>query len=178
MARIAVIEDDESIRSLIEIALSSQYEVAAFESAEQFLKEVPHYRYFDLLVLDIMLPGMNGIDLMKQVRSKEQGNDPAILLLSAKDREIDKIIGLDGGADDYMTKPFGVMELMARIRNLLKRMKRQNVYENARLKVEQETRSVYLDQQLIELTYKEFELLWFSPAGRTARGIAESDLGL
>ena len=166
MARIAVIEDDESIRSLIEIALSSQYEVAAFESAEQFLKEVPHYRYFDLLVLDIMLPGMNGIDLMKQVRSKEQGNDTAILLLSAKDREIDKIIGLDGGADDYMTKPFGVMELMARIRNLLKRMKRQNVYENARLKVEQETRSVYLDQQLIELTYKEFELLWFLISNR------------
>lgn len=166
MARITVIEDDESIRSLIEIALSSQYEVAAFESAEQFLKEVPHYRYFDLLVLDIMLPGMNGIDLMKQVRSKEQGNDTAILLLSAKDREIDKIIGLDGGADDYMTKPFGVMELMARIRNLLKRMKRQNVYENARLKVEQETRSVYLDQQLIELTYKEFELLWFLISNR------------
>lgn len=166
MSRIAVIEDDESIRSLIQIALSSQYDVEVFESAEQLLKEEKQIISFDLLVLDIMLPGMNGIDLMKHIHAKKQEYAPAILLLSAKDRELDKIIGLDAGADDYMTKPFGVMELMARIRNLLRRRKKQVIYEDYRLKVDQDTRSVSLDHQSIELTFKEFELLWFLISNR------------
>ena len=119
MQKIFVIEDDENIRNLVKIALEGYgYQVLAFETAEEALelvgKEQP-----DLAVFDLMLPGMDGLSAIRLIRNRDDEikNIP-IIVLTAKDKEYDKVVGLDGGADDYVTKPFGVLELAARIRSL------------------------------------------------------------
>lgn len=113
MQKIFVIEDDENIRNLVKVALEGYgFSVSTFETAElaldEFEKVIP-----DLALFDIMLPGMSGLEAIKILRGKEQFKMP-IIVLTAKDKEYDKVIGLDGGADDYITKPFGVLELSAR----------------------------------------------------------------
>ena len=117
--RIFVIEDDENIREIINLALvSNGYEVVQFDNAidalELMKKETP-----SLAIFDLMLPKMSGIDAIKKIR--ETNNELPILILSAKDREIDKVNGLDSGSDDYMTKPFNNMELVARVKSQLRR---------------------------------------------------------
>ena len=126
MQKIFVIEDDENIRNLVKIALEGYgYQVLAFETAEEALelvgKEQP-----DLAVFDLMLPGMDGLSAIRLIRNRDDEikNIP-IIVLTAKDKEYDKVVGLDGGADDYITKPFGVLELAARIRSLLRRSAEQ-----------------------------------------------------
>lgn len=121
MKRIYVIEDDENIRNLLKIALSGfLYEPMAFETAEAALKSIEKDRP-DMAIFDLMLPGMDGVSAIKLVRQMPAVKDIPILILTAKDKELDKVIGLDGGADDYMVKPFGILELGARIRSLLRR---------------------------------------------------------
>ena len=121
MKRIYVIEDDENIRNLLKIALSGfLYEPIAFETAEAALKSIEKDRP-DMAIFDLMLPGMDGVSAIKLVRQMPAVKDIPILILTAKDKELDKVIGLDGGADDYMVKPFGILELGARIRSLLRR---------------------------------------------------------
>lgn len=129
MQKIFVIEDDENIRNLVKIAMEGYgYQVAAFETAEEALEELEKEKP-DLAVFDLMLPGMDGLAAIRLIRERPDNlkNIP-IIVLTAKDKEYDKVVGLDGGADDYMTKPFGVLELAARIRSLLRRTtERQNV---------------------------------------------------
>ena len=119
--RVYITEDDDSIRELVTVALSAySYEVESFVSAEDCLvateKQVP-----DIFLFDIMLPGMDGVQAVKILREREETKNTPILMLTAKSAEIDKVFGLENGADDYLTKPFGIMELAARIKALLRR---------------------------------------------------------
>lgn len=123
MKKIYVIEDDENIRNLLKIALSGfSYEPVAFETAEEALQHIEEDKP-DLAIFDLMLPGMDGVSAIKLVRELPTVGNIPILILTAKDKELDKVIGLDGGADDYMVKPFGILELGARVRSLLRRAK-------------------------------------------------------
>lgn len=163
MELIYVIEDDENIRNLIKIALEGfGYRVKAFEQAEDALQKISEDKPA-LGVFDLMLPGMDGLAAIRIVRKNPVVCDMPIIILTAKDKELDKVIGLDGGADDYMTKPFGVLELAARIRlHLRKNPKKEEQTECLQagaLLVNTNTREVWYDKEPIELTFKEFELL-------------------
>lgn len=162
MERIYVIEDDESIRELLKVALEGYgYKLKAFEAAEPALIEMKEEKP-DLAVFDIMLPGMDGLDAIRQIRQDPVLKDIPVILLTAKDKELDKVAGLDVGADDYITKPFGILELAARIRSLLRRSGKPD-YEGSlskgALTVNRMTREVWVDGQQIDLTFKEYELL-------------------
>ena len=125
MERIYIIEDDENIRNLLKIALEGfGYAAEGFETAEEGLARMREEKP-DLVIFDWMLPGMDGTEAIKEVRNTEQLKYVPIMLLTAKEKELDKVVGLDCGADDYMVKPFGVLELSARIRSLLRRTKRE-----------------------------------------------------
>ena len=158
---IYVIEDDESIRELIKVSLESfSYRVEAFETAEDGLYAIGG-QLPDMALFDLMLPKMDGLGAIKELRKNPKTHDLPIIILTAKGTEIDKVMGLDGGADDYITKPFGVLELTARIRNLFKRTQK---HTEEQLSV----RDIVLDKRChevhkagakIELTLKEFDLL-------------------
>ena len=163
--RIFVVEDDDSIRMLLEVALrSSGYTVNAFPGAAEALAEMEHV-VPDAAVLDIMLDGMDGITALRLMRANARLAPVPVMMLTAKDSENDKIIGLDAGADDYMTKPFSVLELCARVRALLRRggaapaAKKGGVLKSGALRLDLGVREATLDGKELELTYKEFELL-------------------
>ncbi|MDO5601923.1 MAG: response regulator transcription factor [Oscillospiraceae bacterium] len=161
-SKIYLIEDDENIRTLLLAAMrASGFEPRAFESAPPALaamRDDPP----DAAVFDIMLEGTDGIEALRQVRA-----DPAlcglpVMMLTAKDTELDKVTGLDAGADDYMTKPFSVLELCARVRALLRRGgagQQQTVYTCGGLRLDEDLHEATLDGRTLELTLKEFELL-------------------
>ncbi|WP_286076780.1 response regulator transcription factor [Thomasclavelia cocleata] len=155
--RIFVVEDDENIREIINLALvSNGYEVVQFDNAIDALAEIDK-KAPSLAIFDLMLPKMSGIDAIKEIR--ETDSELPILILSAKDREIDKVNGLDSGSDDYMTKPFGILELQARVRSLLRRHVTSDIIRTKHLTVDKQTRLVKLDDQKLELTNKEYQLL-------------------
>lgn len=167
MNTIYIVEDDENIRNLLSVALTGfGYQTEAFETAEEALarmeEEAP-----DLAVFDWMLPGMDGTDAIKAIRSKENLSlsQLPILLLTAKDKELDKVEGLDGGADDYMVKPFGILELSARIRSLLRRTRKEEEEEKkSQIKVgtiqaDKQIREVKSGGRAVDLTKKEYDLL-------------------
>ena len=165
MELIYVIEDDDNIRDLIKIALEGfGYQVKAFETAEDALQKIGADKP-DLGVFDLMLPGMDGLAAIRIIRRNPDIRDMPIIVLTAKDKELDKVIGLDGGADDYMTKPFGVLELAARIRlQLRKRAPKEaakDVLAAGQLKMSPKTREAWFRERLLELTYKEYELLLY-----------------
>ena len=159
MARILIVEDDESIRNLIELTLMQfQYETVSFEDAEtawEYLKK----NSADMGIFDLMLPGMTGLELIEEVRKLQPD---CVIILTAKDSELDKVIGLDQGADDYMTKPFSVLELTARIRSLMRRSgtshSETHNFNEEGLNIDFDGRTVHVREQQ-DLTYKEFELL-------------------
>ncbi len=163
--RIYITEDDDSIRELVTVALSAySYEVESFVSAEDCLaaaeKQVP-----DIFLFDIMLPGMDGVQAVKILRENEQTKNTPILMLTAKSAEIDKVFGLENGADDYLTKPFGIMELAARIKALLRRSGRStsdsasDKITAGGITVNTSLREVSRDGRPIELTLKEYDML-------------------
>lgn len=163
MEKILVVEDDESIRNLIKLTLEQfQYEVQAFEDAESAWKYLQDDTA-DVGIFDLMLPGMSGLDLIAKIRKDEQLQDFPVIILTAKDSEIDKVIGLDQGADDYMTKPFSILELTARIRSLLRRSgfhtEKTSAFHRGGLEIDFDGRTVHVLQEQVELTLKEFELL-------------------
>ncbi len=165
MQSIYVIEDDENIRNLVKIALEGYgYQVIAFESAEPAVENIENDVPV-LAVFDLMLPGMSGLDAIKLIRQKEKVGKLPIIILTAKDKEYDKVTGLDSGADDYMTKPFGVLELAARVRSLLRRVEKKpekqsnNTLSYGELQINHDAREVYMKGQILNLTYKEYELL-------------------
>ncbi len=171
--RIYITEDDDSIRELVTVALSAySYEVESFVSAEDCLaateKQVP-----DIFLFDIMLPGMDGVQAVKILRENEQTKNTPILMLTAKSAEIDKVFGLENGADDYLTKPFGIMELAARIKALLRRSGRStsdsvsDKITAGGITVNISLREVSRDGRPIELTLKEYELLLYLIKNRT-----------
>ena len=156
--KIAIVEDDASIRTMLEYYLTSlQYEVSAFESGEDFFAAGVRP---DLAILDVMLPGMDGVEILRRLRSDGELREISVIMLTARAAEMDKVAGLDAGADDYVTKPFGLMELQARVSAVLCR--RQGAVSELRyedLVIDPAGRTVVRDGEPIELTFKEFELL-------------------
>lgn len=164
MGYIYVIEDDESIRELVKIALEGVgYKIKVFESAEAALEKMLNEKPI-LAIFDIMLPGIDGLTAIKYIRQNRDLKDIPIICLTAKDKELDKVAGLDVGADDYITKPFGVLELAARIRSLLRRFEKEEdtkIMTAGNLRINSMTREVFVENQPIELTFKEYELLLY-----------------
>ncbi|HIT09188.1 MAG TPA: response regulator transcription factor [Candidatus Merdivicinus faecavium] len=162
MSMIYIVEDDDNIRQLVSTALQAfGYEVTAFENTTSCLDALQRNAP-DLLLFDIMLPDIDGIEAVKRIRKNPAFADLPIMMLTAKDSELDKVIGLDAGADDYLTKPFGILELKARVQALLRRTSRSRrpaVLTGKDLRLNCDTRDVYRGEERIELTFKEFELL-------------------
>ena len=159
---IVIIEDDESIREMLRYYFHSVgYEVACFESGEEYF-EKGGGRKPALFILDIMLPGMDGLEILRRIRTDARLEDTPVLMLTARTSEMDKVKGLETGADDYVVKPFGIMELQARVKALLRRTGRpraESVLTCGDLEIDPAAREVRKNGQLVELTYKEFELL-------------------
>ncbi len=163
MSLIYVVEDDTNISEIESFALKNVgYEVESFGTARAFLQAVRE-KTPDLVLLDIMLPDEDGLDVIKKLRSNLSTREIPVIMVTAKSSEIDKVKGLDAGADDYMTKPFGVMELISRVKALLRRFKpdksQEKVLTLGSVVLDKEKHSVCVEGSPIELTYKEFELL-------------------
>ena len=156
------VEDDESIRELIIYTLKSAgYKCAGFSSGTDFWFAMDREKP-DLILLDIMLPGEDdGMDILKKLRSQSQDSNIPVIMTTAKGSEYDKVTGLDAGADDYLVKPFGMMELLSRIKALLRRTGNQNNTEinMAGISINDASHQVKVDGQEIILTRKEYALL-------------------
>lgn len=155
---IYVVEDDKAIRNLVLYALQEKnYQVRGFEDGLNVVESLKNENV-DLLILDIMLPEKDGIEILKEVR---EFSDIPIIMLTAKNDEYDKVLGLESGADDYITKPFSILELISRIKAVLRRSEKKDSehlsYKNIRVNIKKRTAKI--DGEKIDLTYKEFEML-------------------
>lgn len=162
METIVIIEDDESIREMLRYYFRSVgYEVACFESGEDYFEQAGEVKP-SLYILDIMLPGMDGLEILRRIRADARLEEAPVLMLTARTSEMDKVKGLETGADDYVVKPFGIMELQARVKALLRRAGRprtESVLTCGDLEIDPAAREVRKNGVPVELTYKEFELL-------------------
>lgn len=162
-----LVEDDENIRELVVYALKAAgYEAAAFSAAAPFYEALAVRGTPDALLLDIMLPDEDGLAILKNVRERQSARHLPVMMLTAKGEEYDKVLGLDAGADDYVAKPFGMMELMARVRALLRRgaEKGEEKQEPRELHfggivLRPREHTVTVQGTAVALTLKEFELL-------------------
>ena len=156
------VEDDSNIRELVVYTLESTgFQARGFEDGSSFLEalalETP-----ELVLLDIMLPGEDGLEILKKLKNSSKTKDIPVIMLTAKGSEYDKVVGLDSGADDYVTKPFGMMELISRIKAVLRRSGKQQ--DKTKLSVggislDTKKHEVKVDGEQVVLTLKEFELL-------------------
>lgn len=161
MALIYIVEDDESIREIETIALkNSNYIVSAFENAKEFYKKLDEL-VPDLILLDVMLPDESGYDIVRKLRKRPATQDIPIIMVTAKTTEMDMIKGLDGGADDYIKKPFSIMELITRVNALLRRTVKEEpkLLKLDDLVIDHERHVVTVNNEPVDLTYKEYELL-------------------
>ena len=161
MALIYIVEDDESIREIESIALkNSNYIVSAFENAKEFYKKLDEL-VPDLILLDVMLPDESGYDIVRKLRKRPATQDIPIIMVTAKTTEMDMIKGLDGGADDYIKKPFSIMELITRVKALLRRTAKEEpkLLKLDDLVIDHERHVVTVNNEPVDLTYKEYELL-------------------
>ncbi len=159
---IYIVEDDTAIKELESYALiNSEFSVEGFEREKELFdaltKKIPA-----LILLDIMLPDEDGIHILKKIRTTTAYRDIPIIMVTAKTTEIDAVKGLDMGADDYITKPFGVMELVSRVKAVLRRAQKAEhqqilIYKN--IIIDEAQHKVFVDDEEIELTYKEYEVL-------------------
>ena len=161
MGKIYILEDDKNISEIEQFALKNAgYEVSAFATASDFenalTKEHP-----DLIIMDIMLPDRDGLSVLKDVRAEQSTAKLPVIMVTAKTSEMDKVKGLDQGADDYMTKPFGIMELLSRVKALLRRSAGAQTkrLEVGNLVLDDERHLVMVKGENCELTFKEYELL-------------------
>lgn len=164
MQPIYVVEDEQDIRELLHYALSSAgYKVETFESGAALWDSIGKGKKTSLMLLDIMLPGEDGLSILQKIRAMDAYKDVPVILLTAKSGETDTVKGLNLGADDYVSKPFRVMELLSRIRALLRRsaqetlMPQKTVFRGIIL--DKDRRTATVNGKLLELTYKEYELL-------------------
>lgn len=158
MARgtVLVVDDEPALIEAVSFQLEkAQYEVLVARNGNDAL-QVARSRHPDLILLDINLPGLDGLEVCQTLRAENFTN--TILLLSARGEEIDKVVGLEVGADDYVTKPFSARELVARVRAHLRRQKREEAPRRG-LTIDQKARRVFLDESEIELSPKEYDLL-------------------
>jgi two-component system alkaline phosphatase synthesis response regulator PhoP len=162
--KILVIEDEPDIRKLVQYNLAQErFKVLEAEDGEQALKilqrDKPH-----LVILDLMLPGLSGLELCKILRERPETSQLPILMLTAKAGEADKVVGLEMGADDYLAKPFSPREMVARVRAILRRSEsppaaESRLYQKGSLKIDFANYEVFVRGRLVKLTLKEFELL-------------------
>ncbi|MBQ9885888.1 MAG: response regulator transcription factor [Lachnospiraceae bacterium] len=156
------LEDDDSIRKLVIYALESQgYEAQGFERPSAFWKQIDGLLP-SLILLDIMLPEEDGISILKKLKASPVTAMLPVIMITAKNSEYDRVEGLDAGADDYIVKPFGMMELVARVRAVLRRSETDSAskeYKIGILSVSPERHEVRVGQETVNLTYKEFSLL-------------------
>ena len=158
---IYIVEDDRNIQEIELFALkNSGYQAAGFETAKEFYRALDT-RLPELILLDIMLPDEDGMSILKRLRARPDTQGIPVILVTAKATEIDKVKGLDGGADDYIAKPFGVMEMIARVKALLRRSggAETSLLTCGDVTLDSERRMVFVSGKPVELTYKEFELL-------------------
>ncbi len=156
---IYIVEDDENIREIEAFAMkNSGYDTECFESSANFYKAITK-AVPDLILLDIMLPGNDGLTILKKLRDDAVTANIPVIIISAKTTELDRVKGLDLGADDYLCKPFGVMELVSRVRARLRGSSKNNEYRYAEIMLSVDTRKVVISGKQADLTYKEFELL-------------------
>ena len=162
---IYLVEDDDSIRELVLYTLhTTGFEAEGFRNAADFWQaleiELPQ-----LVLLDILLPDEDGLHILKRLRAGAETADLPVMMLTAKSSEYDRVVGLDSGADDYMPKPFGMMELVSRVRALLRRAAKpaaeDKLFTAGSLAVDVKRRAVTVDGEPVILTYKEFELLCY-----------------
>ena len=163
MALVFIVEDDNDIRQIEAYALKcGGFEIEEFEDAkalyERLEKKTP-----DLFLLDVMLPDEDGLSIVKKLRTRQDTVLVPVIMVTAKTTEIDKVKGLDLGADDYITKPFGVMELISRVKAMLRRsqktQEKDKVLKLGNIVLDREKHSVMVGREPVELTYKEYELL-------------------
>lgn len=159
---IYIVEDDTAIKELESYALiNSEFSVEGFERGKELFDALA-IKIPALILLDIMLPDEDGIHILKKIRSTMAYRDIPIIMVTAKTTEIDAVKGLDMGADDYITKPFGVMELVSRVKAVLRRTQKAEhqqilIYKN--IVIDEAQHKVFVDDEEIELTYKEYEVL-------------------
>ena len=162
MSHIYVVEDDKNISEIEGYALKNAgHNVVECSNGKEFHKAVQE-RIPDLILLDIMLPDEDGLEILTKLRSSPETRRIPVIMVTAKSSEIDKVKGLDMGADDYLTKPFGVMELISRVKALLRRsggMEEEKFIKVGVLFIDDEKHAVYVSDKNVELTYKEYELL-------------------
>ena len=152
------VEDDKDISKIINLTLSKQgYTVKSFYDGESFFKAL-YSEKPDMLLLDMMLPDYDGLEILKIVRANKNF-DVFIMIISARIMLTDKVDGLDYGADDYIEKPFDILELMSRVNSKFRRIKKNIPLSYGHLHLDKEYHKAYYDEQLIELTLKEFEIL-------------------
>ena len=160
-ARILIVDDEPSITEFVSYAMQKEgYQTEIASDGEEALRKIEQ-QHFDLFILDIMLPGIDGYELCRRIRAKMSN---PILFLSARDTELNKVVGLELGADDYLAKPFGVRELLARTRALLRRsqgneMVSGNEISAGGITLNEDTHVTQGDKGAIDLTPREFELL-------------------
>jgi len=156
------IEDDDNIRDLVIYTLETTgLEARGFENSENLWSALEE-KLPDLILCDIMLPGEDGLSILKKLRQRPNTKNIPIIMVTAKGAEYDKVIGLDSGADDYVTKPFGMMELVSRIKALLRRTVRNNENDDieiAKVSLSAKRHEVSVDGNVVNLTLKEFDLL-------------------
>ncbi len=156
------VEDDSSIRDLMQYTLNSAgFETQGFSCAEE-LYEALKGSIPELILLDIMLPGENGLSVLKKLRTQSRTSHVPIIMATAKGTEYDKVIGLDSGADDYLVKPFGMMELISRVKAVLRRSmpkSSEDTLQIGNLLLKKDSHTVFADGKKITLTLKEYELL-------------------
>lgn len=163
---IYIVEDDENIREMESYALkNSGYEVRGLCCGEELSAAIGE-ALPELIILDIMLPGEDGLTLLRRLREDEATRRVPVMMVTAKTTELDKVRGLDMGADDYLSKPFGIMEMVSRVKALLRRVSADaprsgSVLEYGGIRLEDSSRRVTVNGSPVELTYKEYELLKF-----------------
>lgn len=161
MALIYIVEDDDSIREIEEFALiNAGHKVIGFSNAKDYLKKMDEILP-DLCLVDLMLPDISGNEIVRKLRSNPQTRRLPVIMVTAKTSELDLVKGIEDGADDYIKKPFSVMELISRVKALLRRTKPvdSNELELDGLVINNVKHEVTIDGNIIELTYKEYELL-------------------
>lgn len=163
MALIYIIEDDESIREIEEFALmNAGHKVLGFPDAKSFYRKMDEV-YPELILVDVMLPDESGNDIVRKIRKNPDTKRLPVIMVTAKTTELDLVKGLEDGADDYIKKPFSVMELISRVKALLRRTEPEEIKTLSLdgLLLNNEKREVSIDSKVVELTFKEYELLQF-----------------
>ena len=161
MALIYIVEDDSNIREIESIALKNTgHEIITCENAKAFYRRLEK-QLPDLVILDVMLPDESGYDIVKKIRNTPATKKLPVIMVTAKTQEIDMIKGLDDGADDYIKKPFSIMELISRVKALLRRTEKADnkQLQLGELRIDHERHVVYVRECPVELTFKEYELL-------------------